>query len=49
MEVFDIKVLLLSSIDLSPYGSVSVIRKTFLSKTCLLMFLIVFRKVDLSL
>ena len=41
MVAFNIKVLLLSSKELSPYRRVSVICKSFLSKMCLLMFLIV--------
>ena len=49
MVAFNIRVLLLSSKELSPYRRVSVICKLFLSKMCLLMFLIVFRKVDLLL
>ena len=48
MVAFKIKVLLLSSKELSPYRRVSVISKRFLSNMFLLMFLMVFRKVDLS-
>ena len=49
MAAFKIRVLLLSSKEPSLYGRVSVICKSFLSKMFLLMFLIVFRKVDVSL
>ena len=49
MVAFNIRVLLLLSKELSPYRRVSVICKSSLSKMCLLMFLIVFRKVDISL
>ena len=48
MVVFTIRVLLLSFKELSPYKRISVTCKSFLSKMCLLMFLIVFRKVDTS-
>ena len=49
MMAFKIKVLLLSSKELLPYRRALVIRKSFLSKIFLLMFLLVFRKIDLSL
>ena len=49
MVAFNIRVLLLLSKELSPYRRVSIICKLFLSKMCLLMFLRVFMKVDLSL
>ena len=44
-----IRALLLWPKELLPYRGVSVICKSFLSKMFLLMFLIVFRKVDLPL
>ena len=46
MVAFKIRVLILSSKQLSPYRRVSVICKSFLSKMLLLMLLIVFRKVN---
>ena len=49
MVAFKIRALLLLPKELSPYRRVSVICKSFLSKMFLLMFLIVFRKVDVSL
>ena len=49
MVAFKIRVLLLSCKELLPYRRASVMCKLLLSKMFLLMFLIVFRKVDLSL